>query len=121
MRENRSALLLASALATVGTLHFLRPKPFNTIVPSTLPGPAKNWTYASGIAELSCAAAVAHPRLRRTGAGATAALFVAVFPANIKMAIDYRKKPRPQRYVTYARLPLQLPLIRWALRVREGS
>ena len=118
MRENRSALLLAGALATTGTLHFLQPKPFNTIVPRTLPGPAKTWTYASGAAELGCAAAVAHTRTRRTGAGATAALFVAVFPANIKMAIDHRKKPRPQRYATYARLPLQLPLIRWALRVR---
>lgn len=120
MRENRSALLLASALASVGALHFLRPKQFNTIVPRRLPGSAQTWTYASGVAELGCAAALAHPRTRRAGAGAAAGLFVAVFPANIKMAVDYRNKPGPLRYATYARLPLQIPLIRWALRVRNA-
>ncbi len=120
MRETRSALLLASMLATVGTLHFLWPKPFNTIVPRALPGSPRTWTHVSGAAELGCAAALAHPRTRRTGASSTAGLFVAVFPANIKMAIDYRHKPRPLRYATYARLPLQLPLIQWALHVRAA-
>lgn len=79
------------------------------------------WTYASGVAELACSAAVANPSTRERGALGAAILFVAVFPANIKMAIDYRQRPRGQRYATYARLPLQLPLIRWALSVRKNT
>lgn len=121
MPKTRSTQLLVGALATTAALHFLRPKPFDTIVPRKLPGSARSWTYLSGVAELGCAAAVAHPRTRRTGALLTAGLFVAVFPANVKMAVDSRNKPRPQRYLTYARLPLQLPLIRWALRIRSSA
>jgi uncharacterized membrane protein len=82
---------------------------------------ARAWVLGSGVAELACAAAVAHPRTRRTGAGASAALFVAVFPGNVQMAVDYQRarKPTWQRAVAYARLPLQWPLVSLALRVRK--
>ncbi|MBA8823002.1 putative membrane protein [Saccharopolyspora lacisalsi] len=121
MIPNRSALLLAGGLAVTGTVHFLRPKPFDTIVPRTLPGSARPWTHVSGVAELACAATVAHPRTRRAGATATAGLLAAVFPANVRMAVDWRNKPRALRYGAYARLPLQLPLIRRALSVRANT
>ncbi len=104
-----------------GALHFLRPKPFDSIVPRALPGSPRTWTHASGAAELACAAAVAHPRTRRTGALATAVLFAAVFPANVKMAVDFRARPRALRYGAYVRLPLQIPLVMWALRVRTNT
>ncbi len=45
-------------------------------------------------------------------------LFVAVFPANIQMAIDWRHDGPLKATVAWARLPLQLPLIWWAVRVR---
>jgi uncharacterized membrane protein len=53
---------------------------------------------------------------------ASAALLVAVFPANVQMAMDLNRKGSPTaRAVGFARLPLQLPLIRAALRAfREG-
>ena len=116
-----SARVLAGSLATTAAVHFLRPKTFDPIVPEALPGSARSWTYLSGAAELGCAAAVAHPRTRASGALLTAGLFAAVFPANVKMAADFRRKPRWQRWGAYARLPFQAPLIGWALRVRSEA
>lgn len=113
----KSSTALATVLATSGVLHFLRPRPFDSIVPRSLPGSPRTWTHVSGVAELAVAAALAHPRTRPAGGLAAAALFAAVFPANIKMAIDWRHAPTPRRAIAYARLPLQLPLIWWGLRI----
>lgn len=112
---------LAALLATSGTLHFARPRPFDAIVPRWLPGSARTWTYLSGAAELACAAALTRPRTRRHGALATAALFAAVFPANVQMAADWRHGSPRARAIAYGRLPLQLPLIAWALQVARTA
>jgi len=117
MTAKREALSLAGFLAAMGTLHFLAPKPFDSIVPRALPGSPRAWTYLSGAAELTVAAAVAHPRTRRAGALAAAALFVGVFPANVKMAVDWRHASPAKRAIAYGRLPLQIPLVLWARRV----
>ncbi|SDN07729.1 DoxX family protein [Allokutzneria albata] len=119
--KQTSAAVLAAFLGGMGVLHFVKPEPFDAIVPSRLPGSARLWTHLSGIAELGCAAAVAVPRTRATGGLLTAVLFAAVFPANVKMAYDYRDRPAPQRLVALARLPLQVPLVLWALRVRRRA
>lgn len=113
--EDRSAKVLAGFLATAGVAHFVVPTFFDAIVPHALPNP-RCWTYASGVAELAVAGAVAKPSTRRLGATAAAALFVAVFPANIQAAVD--AAPGVERAVTWLRLPLQVPLVAWALRVR---
>ena len=65
--------------------------------------------YASGVAELLCAAGLLHPRTRTVAGYASAALLVAVFPGNVKMADDARRS-RSTRFkaIAYARLPLQL-------------
>ncbi|MFB9833820.1 DoxX family protein, partial [Actinoallomurus acaciae] len=65
---SRSVLGLAALLAGSGVTHFLRPRPYDAIIPSRLPGSPRTWTYASGVAELACAAAIAVPRTRRAGA-----------------------------------------------------
>ena len=111
-----AALSLAAFVGAAGVTHFVAPRFYDDIVPERLPGPARLWTYASGVAELGCAAAVAIPRTRRLGALATAGLFAAVFPANVKMARDWRDRPAGLKAVAYGRLPLQLPLIAWALK-----
>ncbi|MCU7722517.1 hypothetical protein ODJ79_02200 [Actinoplanes sp. KI2] len=108
---------LAALLATSGALHFAKPEPFDTIVPRSLPGKPRTWTYLSGAAELAVAAALTHPRTRRAGGLAAAALFTAVFPANVQMAYDWRRATPGKRAIAYGRLPLQLPLIGWALRI----
>ncbi|MBO4204912.1 MauE/DoxX family redox-associated membrane protein [Micromonospora echinofusca] len=118
---HRNALALAGLLAAAGVTHFARPRFYDPIVPPALPGPARFWTYASGVAELAVAAAVAHPRTRRAGGLAAAALFAAVFPANVQMARDWRHRRPAQRAVAYGRLPLQAPLIWWGLRVARSA
>ncbi|GGX96087.1 MauE/DoxX family redox-associated membrane protein [Streptomyces anandii] len=120
-RSERSSLLLAGLLATAGAAHFAAPRQFDGIVPRALPGGRRAWTYASGAAELALAAGVALPRTRRAAALATAAFFVGVFPANVKMAVDWRRRPAPQRAVAFGRLPLQVPLVLWARGVAKSA
>lgn len=117
----RSALALSALLGLAGVTHFTRPKYYDAIVPRALPGTPRQWTYVSGAAELALATAVAAPRTRKLGAVAAAAFFVAVFPANVKMALDFRSKSPKARALAYGRLPLQIPLIAWAWNVAKRS
>jgi Predicted membrane protein len=94
---------------------------FDAIVPEQLPGSARFWTLASGVAEPGVAAAVAVPRTRRCGGLAAAALFVAVFPANIKMAIDWSDRSTAEQALAWGRLPLQVPLVLLALKTRRDA
>ena len=87
-----------------GLLHFLKPKPYVAIVPDALPR-KREIVYASGVAELAGAA----------GWWLIATL-VAIFPANVNMAVNaerYRAVPAP---LLWARLPLQGALIAWVWR-----
>jgi len=108
--------------AGAGVLHLAKPQPFAAIVPGALGDPLP-WVYVSGVAELACAAGLAAPRTRRAAALATAVLFVAVFPANVQMAVTaLRAPPSPMtQAVTVARLPLQVPLVLWALALRRRA
>lgn len=120
-RSERSSLLLAGLPATAGVAHFASPAQFDATVPRVLPGTPRSWTYASGVVELALAAGVAVPRTRRTAALATAAFFVGVFPANVKMALDWRHRPAPQQAAALGRLPLQVPLVMWARSVAKKN
>lgn len=119
MNHNTSARALAAFVGFAGISHFVRPTFFDAIVPRPLPGSARSWTYVSGAAEVAVAAAVVNPASRRWGSIAAAALFVAVFPANVQAAIDARTAA--EKALTWARLPLQIPLVRWALKVRHAG
>ena len=109
-------------MALAGTMHFLAPKPFVGIVPRQLPA-RYALVYASGAVELTCAAGLVVPRTRRKAGWATVALLVAVFPANIQMAVDALRHAHSVGYRagTIARLPLQIPLIGWAISVSRGA
>ncbi|MFJ3704023.1 MULTISPECIES: DoxX family protein [Streptomyces] len=111
---SRSPLLLAGFLAAAGVAHFAAPASFDAMVPRALPGNPRSWTRVSGAVELALAAGIAAPRTRQLSAQATALFFVGVFPANLKMAYDWRTRPAPARALAYGRLPLQLPLYLWA-------
>ena len=109
-------------LMSTGITHFIFPKPFDTIVPPFLPGDPRLWTYLSGLAELFIAALLfisldkkfAGKPIRLWGVYAAFALFVAVFPANIYMAIEWSSRDFPAPLFAYLRLPLQLGLFYWS-------
>ena len=115
------AYRLAAMLLGMGTLHFVAPKPFDAIVPAELPGSARFYTYASGVAELGTGALLLSARTRRVGALAAVALFVAVFPANVNQVRLWKDKPLPIRIGAIVRLPLQIPMIAAALKVFRNS
>lgn len=112
MGHHRSAMSLAALLAVAGAAHFVIPRSYEQIVPEMFGDPAF-WVRWSGVAEVACAGLVAHPRTRRVGALAAAGLFIAVYPANVKMALDGGALAA----LAWARLPLQVPLVLWAYRV----
>ncbi|MCY9786400.1 DoxX family protein [Nocardiopsis sp. EMB25] len=105
-----------------GTLHFAAPKPFETIMPRRLPA-HRAFVYGSGAAELACGFGLL---TRRRWAGpASAALLLAVWPANVRMALDAGSGRLPavadNRLVAWGRVPLQIPLIWAALQARPRS
>lgn len=116
-----SAYRLAALLIGVGITHFAAPKPFDAIIPAELPGSPRFYTYASGVAEVGTGALLLVPRTRRFGATAAAALFVGVFPGNLNMVRLWWDKPWPMRLAALARLPLQIPMITEALKVRRSA
>lgn len=115
------AYRMAATLVGIGTMHFLRPKTFDDIIPAELPGSPRFYTYASGVAELTTAGLLAWPKTRRLGALAAAALYVAVFPANVNMVRLWKDKPLPMRIGAIARLPMQIPMITSALKIYRTS
>jgi uncharacterized membrane protein len=115
------AYRLAALLLGSGVLHFVMPKPYDSIVPVELPGSQRSYTYASGVAELVSGALLLSPRTRRVGALSALAVFVAVFPANLNLVRLWRDKPLYLRLGAIARLPLQIPMITGALKIYRTS
>ncbi|WP_278315176.1 DoxX family protein [Lolliginicoccus levis] len=116
-----AALRLAALLGGAGVVHFVAPQFFDRIVPRFLPGEPRWYTQASGVAELGIAGALAVPRTQRAGATLAALLFVAVFPANVQMTVDWLRSSRLSPWMkagAIARLPLQVPLVTEALKAR---
>ena len=116
-----AAYRVAAMLIGVGTIHFLASKPFDAIVPAELPGSARLYTYGSGVAEVATGALLLPRRTRRFAALTAAVLFVGVFPANVNMCRLWWDKPWPMRIAALARLPLQIPMVTTALKVRRNS
>lgn len=121
MSLTRTARAVAGAFVVSGTVHLVKPEVFEPLMPSWVPA-HRELIYASGVAELLCAAGLVAPRTRRLAGYASALLLVGVFPGNVKMAQDAsRTGNTPLKVAAYARLPLQAPMIRAVLRAaREG-
>lgn len=107
--------LLALAMTGVGVLHFTDPEPFMRIVPPPLP--SRGTVYLSGFFEILGGLGLLVPRTRRAAAWGLVLLYLAVFPANIYMAIEGIQldpgNPLPG-WVPWARLPFQVLFIAWA-------
>lgn len=113
---------MPAALGAMGVLHFVAPKQFDALIPPELPGSRRTWTYGSGVAELAVAGLLADRRTRALGGAAATALFVGVFPGNLQMARAWRGRPVwPNQVIAWGRLPLQIPMILAADRIRRGA
>jgi uncharacterized membrane protein len=116
----RSQRALASFFATVGTLHFVIPRHFEAIVPPSIPR-HREAVIVSGVAEIAGGAALAHRRTRGFARWWLLGLLVAVFPANIHMAVNPEQVEgldlnRIPRWTLWARLPLQPLAMLWVWR-----
>jgi uncharacterized membrane protein len=116
----RSVKLLALGFAASGTVHLVKPDVYEPIMPSWVPA-HREVILGSGVAELACAAGLAIPATRKAAGWASVLLLLGVYPANIKMAVDATKTSNTGfKAAAFARLPMQLPMIRAALRAARG-
>ncbi len=104
---------MALAYIAAGINHFLSPVIYLKIMPRWVPMHAF-MVKLSGVCEILFATLLLIPGTMHLGAWLIIALLVAVFPANLQMAIDYRRKKNKFLWVAYLRLPLQIALIWWA-------
>lgn len=117
MRERAARWLFAGIFVVGGILHFVIPKPYIQIVPPIFPHP-KLLVAISGGAEILGGIGLLIPSFRRPAAYGLALLLIAVFPANIYMAVAHVPSTGllGNRWLQWLRLPIQFPLIWWALR-----
>lgn len=119
-RMRKDVTALAGLFAVSGAVHLARPETYEPIMPKVVPA-HREVILASGVAELACAAGLLHPRTRSAAGWVSAALLLAVYPANLKMAADLKDSRRTGlKAAAFARLPLQIPMIRAALRAARG-
>lgn len=103
-----------------GVMHFVRPELYMQIMPPYLPA-HRFLVLLSGVAEIVLGVLVLIPRTRVLAAWGLIALLIAVFPANVHMALHdpqltdlptWMSQPTPT--ANWIRLPFQLVFIAWA-------
>ena len=105
--------LFGIVFVLAGINHFLNPDFYLKIMPPYLP-----WhlflVYLSGVFEIILGALLLIPKFSRLAAWGLIALLIAVFPANIYMAMNTELFPELNPLLIWVRLPLQFLLIVWA-------
>ena len=110
-------LMLAVFFVVAGSLHFLFPRPYLRMMPPFLPWP-QTLVWISGAAEIVGGVGLLLPYWRRFAAYGLVVLLIAVFPANVYMAVAHVPFSGllGQSWFQWLRLPLQIPVILWAWR-----
>jgi uncharacterized membrane protein len=113
---------MAVAMVFAGVSHVVRPDPFVQHLPDWMPA-REALVLITGVIEVLLGAALVRPRSRRRLAGrALAAYFVAVFPANVYVAIEgVDVDGQPGGTYHWIRLPMQALFIAWALWSTRGA
>lgn len=109
-------------MTAIGVLHFVNPEPFIKIVPAFLPA-ARALVLVSGFFEIAGGVGLLVPRTRRWASYGLIALYLAVFPANVNMAVNHIQigaSPMPV-WAMWMRLPFQVLFIAWAWWVGRDS
>ncbi|MBP6745329.1 DoxX family protein [bacterium] len=109
-----SIYLLALLFSFAGVMHFVKPDIFVRAMPAYLPYQLE-LVFISGVFEIlgGVGLLAPYPQLRRAAGFGLIALLVAVFPANINMALNPQLFKEIAPIVLYCRLPLQLIFILW--------
>lgn len=113
MKYARYALAIVMTFA--GLNHFLAADTYDAMVPKELPAPHL-LVMISGIAEMAGGLGLLWEKTRRAAAWGLVLLYLAVFPANINMAVNHLPLGTHDvpEWALIARLPLQIVFIGWA-------
>ncbi|MFL5765440.1 MAG: DoxX family protein [Bacteroidia bacterium] len=103
--------IMALAYIAAGMYHFINPKFYMKIMPPYLPWHLQ-LIYISGIIEIGLGAMLIPESTRPLAAWLVIALLIAIFPANIQMALDFYHRKSPALWMAILRLPVQ-PLLIW--------
>ena len=102
--------LLALFFVLAGANHFINPGFYLKIMPPYLP-----WhlvlVYLSGFLEIALGILLLIPKFTHIAAWGLIALLIAVFPANIHMAVNHELFPEYRAMTLWLRLPLQFVLM----------
>ena len=111
--RNVQPIIIGVIFVAAGALHFKNPAMYEAIMPPYLPA-HRELVLASGLFEMLGGIGAIIPATRKAAGYGLIALLLAVFPANIYMAVDTEKfgKLAPA-WALYARLPLQFLLMAW--------
>lgn len=118
-----SARALGVVFTIAGSLHFIRPAMYEAIMPPALPA-HHELVLLSGAAEAAGGIAAFFPRLHPFARWWLIATLIAVFPANVHMAVnpdDIKGLPDVPQWALWARLPLQLAFIAWVVRATRPA
>ncbi len=114
--QRASTWLFGLMFIAAGVNHFVRPDFYVRIMPPYLPWHLE-LVYLSGLAEIVLGAALLIPRLTTGAAWGLIALLLAVFPANVHMALNAEQLADYSPIMLWVRLPVQMLLIAWAYRI----
>ena len=98
-----------------GAMHFVLPRQYEAIVPPRIARWKKETVVVSGLAEMGGGLAILPERTRRGARWWLLATLLAVYPANIHMALHPEQFPKIPPAALWARLPVQgiFALLTW--------
>jgi uncharacterized membrane protein len=105
--------LLAIVFIAAGINHFISPAFYLKMMPPALPAHLF-LIYLSGFFQIALGVALLIPHFTRLAAWGVIWVLIAVYPANIYMAMNTDLFPEFNPALVYLRLPLQFVMIAWA-------
>ncbi len=119
---SRLRSLVGPFFVVAGALHFINPRPYRAIMPPWIPAPDA-MVALSGVAEIAGGVGMLREPTRRAAGWWLTATLVAIFPANLHMALHPEQYPMVPGGIKslWARLPLQAVFIAWVMDAARGG
>lgn len=106
-------IIFAVFFIAAGINHFINPEFYLKIMPPYLPWHL-SLVWISGLAESLLGIGLLIPSFKKWAAWGLIALLIAVFPANVHMAMNPELYPEIPSALLWLRLPLQVVMVLWA-------